>query len=90
MTKRTNIIAFAIGALIGLTLTVRDLVKIHSLKKKLSNCDKEIRYMKDQVEDFRYELDLLKDGDYPYIVSTEDIIKLADDAFEWFEGEKLV
>ena len=57
------------------------------LKKKLSNRDKEIDYMKRQVEKFRFELDELRKGECPYIVGIEDIIKLSDDCFEWFEYE---
>lgn len=58
-----------------------------NLEKKLSNREKEIDYMKRQVEKFRYDLDSLVNGEYPYIVSRKDIIKLSDDAFEWFEYE---
>ena len=58
---------------------------IKDLKKKLSNREKEIDYMKRQVEKFRFELDELREGEYPYIVGIEDIIKLSDDCFEWFD-----
>ena len=54
-----------------------------NLEKKLSNRDKEIDYMKKQVDNFRYHLDCRKNSE----VSIEEIIRLADDAFEWFDYE---
>ena len=75
-----NVVGCLCGAVLG-RLSRKD------LEKKLSDREKEIDYMKRQVEKFRYDLDCLADEGYPYIVSTQEIKKLSDDAFEWFEYE---